>query len=78
VKQGVLSRPFYYDGVYPIIPVEAVLSQFKAPAVWLNVPVCLKLYLLALNYKWEVVLLLEHLICANRRLIVSTASLILA
>jgi hypothetical protein len=78
VKQGVLSRPGYYDGVYPIVPVEAVLSQYNAPAVWLNVPVCLTLYLHAMKYKWEVVLSLEHLICANRRLTVSTASLILA
>jgi hypothetical protein len=78
VKQAALSRPDYYDGVFPIVSVAAVLSQYKAPAVWLNVPVCLKHYLLALNYKREVVLSLDHLICANRRLMVSTASLILA
>jgi hypothetical protein len=51
VKQAVLSRPDYFDGVFLIVPVEAVLSQYKAPAVWLNVPVGLKLYLLALKYK---------------------------
>jgi hypothetical protein len=51
VKQAVLSRPDYFDGVFLIVPVEAVLSQYKAPAVWLNIPVGLKLYLFALKYK---------------------------
>ncbi|KAL6899321.1 hypothetical protein ACP4OV_005979 [Aristida adscensionis] len=37
LKQSVLSRASYFDGSLPIIPVEAALSQYKAPAVWLNV-----------------------------------------
>lgn len=51
MKQAVLSRPGYFDGSFPILPVDAVFTEYKAPAVWLNVPVGLKLYLLALNYK---------------------------
>ncbi|CAN6232254.1 unnamed protein product [Urochloa humidicola] len=37
LKQSIFSRTSYFDGSMPIVPVEAVLSQFKAPAVWLNV-----------------------------------------
>ncbi|WVZ74804.1 hypothetical protein U9M48_022940 [Paspalum notatum var. saurae] len=37
LKQAIPSRPLYFDGQLPIVPVEVVLSQFKAPAVWLNV-----------------------------------------
>ncbi|PAN06758.1 hypothetical protein PAHAL_1G286500 [Panicum hallii] len=37
LKQSILSRPYYFDGSSPIVPVNAALSQFKTPAVWLNV-----------------------------------------
>nr|CAB3447075.1 unnamed protein product [Digitaria exilis] len=37
LKQSVLSRAPAYDGALPIVPVEVVLGQYKAPAVWLNV-----------------------------------------
>ncbi|XP_062219480.1 glycerophosphodiester phosphodiesterase GDPDL3-like [Phragmites australis] len=37
LQQSVLSRGPYFDGVFQILTVEAVLSQYKAPAVWLNV-----------------------------------------
>ncbi|KAK3154500.1 hypothetical protein QOZ80_2BG0191300 [Eleusine coracana subsp. coracana] len=38
LKQSVLSRPGYFDGSFPILPVDAVFTQYKAPAVWLNIP----------------------------------------
>ncbi|XP_062222910.1 glycerophosphodiester phosphodiesterase GDPDL3 [Phragmites australis] len=34
--RSILSRTPRFDGM-PILPVEAVLSEYKAPAVWLNV-----------------------------------------
>ncbi|RCV07062.1 hypothetical protein SETIT_1G213900v2 [Setaria italica] len=37
LRQSIFSRPSYFDGSMQIVPVEAVLSVFKAPAVWLNV-----------------------------------------
>lgn len=37
LKQSIQSRPIYFDGTLPIVPVEYVFSQFKPPAVWLNV-----------------------------------------
>jgi hypothetical protein len=43
VKQSVLSRTPAFDGSLPLVPVEVVLSQYKAPAVWLNVQVGIKL-----------------------------------
>jgi len=37
LKQSVLSRTGVYDGIFPIIPVENVYTQFNPVAVWLNV-----------------------------------------
>ncbi|CAL4968540.1 unnamed protein product [Urochloa decumbens] len=37
LKQPVLSRTPAYDGTLPLVPVEVVLGQYKAPSVWLNV-----------------------------------------
>ncbi|CAL4887014.1 unnamed protein product [Urochloa decumbens] len=37
LKQSVLSRTPAYDGTLPLVPVEVVLGQYKAPSVWLNV-----------------------------------------
>ncbi|KAL5207056.1 hypothetical protein ABZP36_031491 [Zizania latifolia] len=36
LKQAILSRTVRFDGL-AIVPVEDVLSKYKAPAVWLNV-----------------------------------------
>ncbi|TVU29495.1 hypothetical protein EJB05_21061 [Eragrostis curvula] len=38
LKQSVLSRPGYFDGTMLITPADFVFSQYKPPAVWLNVP----------------------------------------
>ncbi|BAF09189.1 Os02g0588500 [Oryza sativa Japonica Group] len=35
--QSLFSRVPYYDGTLPILPVESVFANYKAPAVWLNV-----------------------------------------
>lgn len=37
LTQSILSRINRYDGVFPIVSADVALSQYKPPAVWLNV-----------------------------------------
>ncbi|KAM0883602.1 hypothetical protein ACQ4PT_031514 [Festuca glaucescens] len=63
LERSIFSRINRYDGVFQVIPVEVVLSQYKAPAFWLNVQhdsfysqfnLSMRSYILSLSKQYKV------------------------